>query len=104
MTHRTQLGEEELAAALAHLDGWSVREGKLQRTLHFPDFTAAFGFMTKVALQAERMNHHPDWRNVWNRVEITLYTFDAGNKITARDVSLAAAINRFLIAPGQEGQ
>lgn len=96
MSPLAPLGEEELTAALEQLDGWSVRETRLYREFRFTDFTAAFGFMTKVALLSERMNHHPDWRNVWNRVEITLYTFDAGNVITRRDIKLATAINQVL--------
>jgi 4a-hydroxytetrahydrobiopterin dehydratase len=70
---------------------WAVRDGKLNRTFEFADFVAAFGFMTKVALVAERMNHHPEWSNVYNRVEVALTTHDAGG-ITERDFALAEAM------------
>lgn len=78
-------------AALASLDGWIPVEGRdaISRTFQFADFNAAFGFMGRVALKAEAMNHHPEWFNVWNRVEVTLSTHDAGG-LTALDTELAA--------------
>lgn len=85
---------EEIDDALKSLDGWSVRDGKLHKELEFADFVAAFGFMTRVALVAETLQHHPEWRNVWNRVTIDLTTHDAGNKISAKDFELAAKIDR----------
>jgi 4a-hydroxytetrahydrobiopterin dehydratase len=85
---RALLGTEELARALAELPGWSLAAGKLHREYRFADFNAAFGFMTRVALEAERMNHHPEWRNVWNRVVVDLTTHDSGG-VTASDVALA---------------
>lgn len=74
---------------------WSVTAGgvALTRSLRFPDFSMAFGFMTRVALEAERMNHHPDWHNVYAAVTVTLTTHDAGT-LTALDVQLAAVIDR----------
>lgn len=78
-------------------DGWSIVDGKLHRELRFRDFSEAFGFMARVALLAERANHHPNWSNVWNTVVIDLVSHDAG-AVTDRDVSLAAAING-LLAP-----
>jgi 4a-hydroxytetrahydrobiopterin dehydratase len=82
------------AAALAQLQGWSLVEGRaaITRTIKFADFSAAFGFMTRVALAAEKLDHHPEWFNVWNRVEITLSTHDAGG-LTDRDVKLAKMID-----------
>ncbi|MCK8783948.1 4a-hydroxytetrahydrobiopterin dehydratase [Roseomonas sp. NAR14] len=71
-------------------DGRSIR-----REFRFADFGAAWGFMSRVALLAERQDHHPDWRNVWNRVEITLTTHDAGG-LSERDVTLARAIDALL--------
>jgi 4a-hydroxytetrahydrobiopterin dehydratase len=65
----------------------------ISRTFTFADFSAAFGFMARAALAAERMNHHPEWFNVWNRVEVTLSTHDAGG-LTERDVKLAEALDR----------
>jgi 4a-hydroxytetrahydrobiopterin dehydratase len=88
---RPLLGAEELAGALRELPGWELRDGKLQRELTFADFAEAFAFMTRVALAAEKLDHHPDWSNVWNRVAITLWTHDAGG-ITRRDVELAKKI------------
>ena len=84
------------AQALAALAGWSEVEGRdaIRRVFTFKDFNAAFGFMSRVALAAERMDHHPEWFNVWNRVEITLSTHDAGG-LSARDVKLAQAIDGF---------
>ena len=71
---------------------WNVAEGKLQATFVFDDFVAAFGFMTASALVAERMNHHPEWFNVYNRVRVDLITHDAGG-LTELDFQLAAAMN-----------
>ena len=82
-------------AAIEPPDGWAVVDGKLHRELRFRDFSEAFGFMARVALAAERANHHPNWSNVWNTVVIDLVSHDAG-AITDRDVELAAAINGFL--------
>lgn len=82
-------------AALARdLPGWRLLEGRdaIARTFHFRDFAEAWGFMSRVALLAEKQDHHPEWSNVWNRVEITLSTHDAGG-LSARDVALAAAID-----------
>jgi 4a-hydroxytetrahydrobiopterin dehydratase len=75
---------------------WNETNNKLTRTFKFADFLEAFAFMTKVALIAEKMNHHPDWRNVYNTVEITLTTHDAGNTITEKDRKLAAKIDALL--------
>lgn len=76
-------------------DGWTMSDGKLHRELEFADFNEAFGFMTRVALLAEKANHHPDWSNSWNRVVIDLVSHDAGG-LTARDRDLAEAINRVI--------
>lgn len=78
------------ADALSPLDGWSEVEGRdaISRTFTFANFSEAFGWMARVALEAEKMNHHPEWFNVWNRVEVTLSTHDAGG-LTMRDVKLA---------------
>jgi 4a-hydroxytetrahydrobiopterin dehydratase len=94
---RPLLTPAELEAGLRDLPGWSVVAGKLRRELAFPDFEAAFGFMARVALAAERLNHHPEWSNVWNRVVIDLSTHDAGG-LTRSDLELARAIER--AAPG----
>lgn len=73
---------------------WTEENGRLVREFRFKDFTEAFAFMTRVALIAERMGHHPDWSNVYDRVRITLSTHDAGGRVTEKDHALAAAIDR----------
>jgi len=90
-----RLSDAERDAALAELSGWTLREDALaiQRSLRFADFNAAFGFMTRVAIEAEKADHHPEWFNVYNRVDITLTTHDAGG-LSARDVALAGFIDR----------
>ncbi len=88
---RKRLSEGEIEAALRALPGWSLAAGKLHREFRFADFSAAFGFMTRVALAAEAADHHPDWSNVWNRVVIDLHTHDSGG-VTESDVALAKRI------------
>lgn len=87
------LSGAERAAAMLALPGWSecADRDAITKTFRFPDFAAAFSFMTRVALAAERLNHHPDWSNVYNRVEITLSTHDSGG-VTLNDIGLARAI------------
>ncbi|HRJ28837.1 MAG TPA: 4a-hydroxytetrahydrobiopterin dehydratase [Cyclobacteriaceae bacterium] len=72
---------------------WKQENNKLTKTFVFKDFTEAFGFMTKVALVAEKMNHHPTWTNTWNTVTFALSTHDAGNSVTDKDTKLATAID-----------
>jgi len=93
----TELTEAEREAALAELPEWSLaREGKaIARSFRFADFSAAFGFMTRVALLADKADHHPEWSNVYNRVEIELTTHDAGG-LSVRDVAMAKAIDRLV--------
>jgi len=81
---------------MAHDDVWEERDGALRRHFEFADFSAAFAFMTRVALLAEKRNHHPEWSNVWNKVDITLSTHDAGDVVTNKDRELAAAIDNLL--------
>ena len=88
MTRPTLIGAID---ALETLPGWSaLATGRdaIQRTYKFADFNAAFGFMTRVALMADKLDHHPEWSNVYNRVEVTLTTHDAGG-VTALDVEMA---------------
>lgn len=73
---------------------WEEIDNCLVRTFEFKDFKAAFAFMTQVAMLAEQLNHHPDWRNVYNRVEIRLNTHDAGGVVTDHDRELAKAIDQ----------
>lgn len=72
---------------------WKINNNKLQRTFEFKNFAEAFTFMTRVAFIAEKMNHHPEWTNVWNKVSISLSTHDAGNTVTDKDRKLADAID-----------
>ena len=85
-----KLDPDERAAALSTLPQWRALPDRdaIQRTFVFPDFNAAFGFMSRCALQAERMDHHPEWFNVYNRVEVTLSTHDCKG-LSARDIALA---------------
>ena len=90
------LDSTERTHLLAQLPGWrfsEARGGLIAREFRFADFTAAFGFMTQLALAAERMNHHPEWSNVYNRVAITLTTHDA-NGLTMNDIELARAADQ----------
>src|SRR3954467_2357433 len=87
------LSESDRTEALAGLAGWNFDEGRngIARSFTFADFGEAFAFMTRVALEAEKADHHPDWSNVWNRVDVLLSTHSAGG-VTAKDVALAAKI------------
>ncbi|MCA1661211.1 MAG: 4a-hydroxytetrahydrobiopterin dehydratase [Novosphingobium sp.] len=89
-----QLTTAERDAALARLPGWNLRGDGLaiERSFRFADFGEAFAFMTRVALAAEKADHHPEWSNVWNTVNIALTTHDAGG-LSARDIALAEAID-----------
>jgi 4a-hydroxytetrahydrobiopterin dehydratase len=87
-------------AALAKLSGWSEVDGRdaISRKFTFKDFSEAFGFMARAALMAEKLDHHPEWFNVYNKVEVTLATHEAGG-VTERDVQLAQEMNRLAAAP-----
>jgi 4a-hydroxytetrahydrobiopterin dehydratase len=87
-----KLSHEQVNSRLKDIPGWKVARGKLRRTFKFPDFVSAFGFMASVALVAEKMNHHPEWFNVYNTVRVDLTTHDAGG-ISAADFSLALRMN-----------
>lgn len=86
------LPQDAIVDRLAQRPGWELVGGKLHRELRFDDFAAAFGFMASVALVAEKMDHHPEWRNVWNTVEIDLTTHSAGG-VTDADFTLAERID-----------
>ena len=88
------------AALPSTLPGWSLAEGRdaIRRSFRFADFSAAWGFMSRVALLAEAQQHHPEWSNAWNRLEIVLSTHDAGG-LSERDIRLARAIDALLTAP-----
>jgi 4a-hydroxytetrahydrobiopterin dehydratase len=88
-----KLSKQEIRAGLSRLDGWSVVKGNLHRVFEFKDFTQAFRFMKRVALAADRMNHHPDWSNVYNKVTINLSTHSAGG-LTKDDFELAKQVQK----------
>jgi 4a-hydroxytetrahydrobiopterin dehydratase len=88
-----KLSKLEIAAGLHKLDGWSVVKGNLHRMFKFKDFTQAFGFMKRVALAADRMDHHPDWSNAYNKVTVDLSTHSAGG-LTKNDFELAGKIQK----------
>jgi 4a-hydroxytetrahydrobiopterin dehydratase len=101
MSRPSRIGAE---AALARLPRWSAIEGErdaIVRTFRFPDFNAAFGFMTRAALMADKLDHHPEWFNVYNRVEVTLATHDA-NGVTELDVTLATFMDQAAETAGVE--
>ncbi len=92
-----KLNNREIETALCNLSGWSRCEKKnaIERSIKFTDFNEAFSFMAAVALKAEQLNHHPEWLNVYNRVDITLTTHSEG-RVTAKDINLALFINKLV--------
>ncbi len=94
---REKLNNEQLSSALEQLPEWQKMENRdaICRTFRFGDFSEAFGFMTRAALIAEKLDHHPEWFNVYNRVEVTLATHDAGG-ITELDIELAGAMEKLV--------
>ena len=88
------LTPEEIQAALSGLPGWNYSENTLAKTFAFATFKEAFSFMTRVAFEAEGMNHHPDWSNVYSKVTVRLSTHDAGNKVTSLDIELAKRVQK----------
>jgi 4a-hydroxytetrahydrobiopterin dehydratase len=98
------LEEADRSERLARLAGWryDAEARAIARTYRFRDFSEAFGFMTRAALAAEKADHHPDWSNSWNRVEIALTTHSAGG-VTERDLALAAAMDAIAASLAQAG-
>lgn len=89
-----KLSGNELDEIVKGMRGWELKDGKLQKSFRFSNFIEAFGFMTRIALEAEKINHHPEWSNVYDSVTIRLTTHDAGG-ITDYDVKLANIIDKF---------
>lgn len=87
-----KLSETEIGKQLSEIIGWRLENGKLHKTIEFASFVQAFGFMTQVAMEAEKMNHHPEWHNVYNKVSIDLVTHDVGG-ISDYDFRLARVID-----------
>lgn len=92
-----KLTEKEIEEKLTHMDGWSYSEDALHTSFEFENFKEAFTLMTRIAFEAEAQNHHPDWSNVFNQLEITLSTHDAGG-VTEKDFKLAQAIEAIVNA------
>jgi 4a-hydroxytetrahydrobiopterin dehydratase len=88
-----KLSGNELDETVRRMNGWELKDGKLQKSFRFSNFIEAFAFMTTIALEAEKINHHPEWSNVYNSVTIKLRTHDAGG-ITDYDVKLANIIDK----------
>ena len=87
-----KLSSEKISEQLKNLPGWSVKEEKLHKDFEFESFNQAFGFMTRAAMEIEKMNHHPEWFNVYNKLTVDLTTHDAGG-ITENDINLARILN-----------
>lgn len=87
--------KKQVADAFAPLKGWELKSDTLRKKIAFKNFAQAFGFMTRVALEAEKLNHHPDWKNSYNKVTVSLSTHDAGG-LTGLDFELAASIDKIL--------
>jgi 4a-hydroxytetrahydrobiopterin dehydratase len=94
MSDRRKLTESEVREELIMLPEWSIKDGKLHKAFQFDSFTHAFGFMTKIAITAEAMNHHPEWFNVYNKVVVDLTTHDLGG-ISTFDLGLAKKMEEF---------
>ena len=90
-----RLSESDIDKELKELTGWNVKNDKLRKEFQFDDFNQAFGFMTRAAMEIEKMNHHPEWFNVYNRITVDLTTHEAGG-ITNNDVNLAKILNSLL--------
>ena len=91
-TKYRKLSGNELDEIVKSMSGWEIKEGKLQKVFKFSNFVEAFGFMTKIALEAEKINHHPEWTNVYNTVSVKLSTHDTDG-ITDYDIKLAKIID-----------
>ena len=97
---RTRLSDDEIQTALQTLPGWEVKDGKLHKMFKFGSFAQALGWMVSVGVQADKMDHHPEWSNVYSRVTVDLVTHDLGNAISNLDVELARKMEK-LAGQGQ---
>ena len=91
--NKEKLSRRKITSGLSELDGWTLVKGNLHRVFEFKNFTQAFAFMKRVALAADRMDHHPDWSNVWNKVTVDLSTHSAGG-LTKNDFELAGKMQQ----------
>ena len=87
-----KLSDEQIRKEVSNMPGWNVMDGKLPKDFVFKDFIEAFGFMSRAAIHIEKMNHHPEWFNVYNKIKVDLVTHDAGG-ITKNDIELAKILN-----------
>ena len=90
-----RLSETEITEELKKIEGWAIKDNKLHKEFQFDSFNQAFGFMTRAAMEIEKMNHHPEWFNVYNRITVDLTTHDAGG-ITNNDINLARILNSLI--------
>ena len=95
MEKREPLSSDQINEALRSLEGWRFEDNSLRKTFTLKDFRAAMGFLVRLSYSAEALNHHPEIHNVYNRVELSLSTHDAGNRVTKMDLELARAIETF---------
>ncbi len=89
-----KLSEQEIELALSGLKNWTVKDGKLYKEYQFKNFSEAMGWMVNVGIQADALNHHPEWLNVYNKVKVNLCTHDLGNVIGSLDVELAKIMDK----------
>ena len=94
MSDRRPLSTDEIEAALVDLPGWQVVDGKLSKSYKFISFAGAIGWMVSVAIYADKIDHHPEWSNVYNRVQVNLVTHDLGNAISTWDLDLARKMEK----------
>ncbi len=90
-----RLSETEITEELKKLEGWAIKDNKLHKEFQFDSFNQAFGFMSRAAMEIEKMNHHPEWFNVYNKITVDLTTHDVGG-ITDNDVTLARILNSLI--------
>ena len=95
---RQALTDDEIAAALTELPGWQIQTGQLQRQYTFASFAQAIGWMVSAAIVCDKMDHHPEWSNVYNKVTVSLVTHSLGNKISNLDVQLAHKMEKLFLA------
>jgi 4a-hydroxytetrahydrobiopterin dehydratase len=94
---RRKLNQDEIESALTGLPGWQLKDGKLHKTFKFDSFARAMGWMMSVAIQADKMDHHPEWSNVYNRVTVNLVTHDLGNAVSSWDAALAQKMEELAV-------
>lgn len=94
---RRKLNQEEIESALAGLPGWQLKDGKLHKTFRFDSFARAMGWMMSVAIHADKMDHHPEWSNVYNRVTVNLVTHDLGDAVSSWDAALAQKMEELAV-------